>query len=76
MSGPGVDAAVKWKEARDKKGPRGLLDGEVDLEGQEDVNGERVRVAVERMRVAEGVRAVVAGAAFVMEVVGIWGDGA
>jgi len=35
-----------------------------------------VRQAVEQMRAVEGVRAGVAGAAFAMAVVGIWGDGA
>jgi len=35
-----------------------------------------VRQAVERMRAVEGVRASVAGAAFAMAVVGIWGDAA
>jgi autophagy-related protein 33 len=49
----------------------------VELEAQGDeVNGEQVRRAVEGMRVKEGVRAVVAGVAFGMQVVGIWGDGA
>lgn len=50
---------------------------ELDLEAQgDDVNGEEVGQAVERMRVVEGARAVVSGLAFGMGVVGIWGDGA
>lgn len=49
----------------------------LDLEAQgDDVNGEEVGQAVERMRVTESVRAVVAGLVFAMQVVGLWGDGA
>jgi len=63
LSGPAVDYAL----AKDR--PRGM-------EAEQDVNGEQVRQEVERMRVVEGVRAGVAGVAFAMGVVGIWGDGA
>lgn len=49
----------------------------LDLEAQgDDVNGEQVRHAVERMKFTEGVRAAISGVAFAMGVVGIWGDGA
>ena len=39
-----------------------------------DLNGELVRIEVERLQIVEGVRAAVAGVAFMMGVVGIWGD--
>ncbi|KAF2477472.1 uncharacterized protein BDR25DRAFT_299403 [Lindgomyces ingoldianus] len=71
VSGPGVDYAIAYSE--------GTNEGrnQLDLEAQgDDVNGEQVRQAVERMRFTEGVRAAVAGVAFAMEVIGIWGDGA
>ncbi len=42
----------------------------------EEVNGEQVRQAVERKQFAERVKAGLAGVAFAMQVVGIWGDGA
>lgn len=49
----------------------------LDLEAQGDeVNGEEVRVAVERKRGSERVKAALAGVAFALQVVGIWGDGA
>jgi len=49
----------------------------LDLEAQgDDVNGEQVRVAVERKKLVEGVKAGTAGVAFGMSVVGLWGDGA
>lgn len=71
MSGPGVDYAVAFKEGKNEE--RVAL----DLEAQgEDVNGEEVRQAVERMRYTEGVRAGISGVAFAMGVVGVWGDGA
>jgi autophagy-related protein 33 len=48
-----------------------------DLEAQgDDVNGEQVRQAVERRKLTESIKAVLTGAAFAMQVVGIWGDGA
>ncbi|KAF2763300.1 hypothetical protein EJ05DRAFT_496127 [Pseudovirgaria hyperparasitica] len=43
--------------------------------GEEDVNGETVRRDVVRWRKVEAVRAGLAGTAFAMAVVGIWGDG-
>ncbi|KAF1961637.1 hypothetical protein CC80DRAFT_401264 [Byssothecium circinans] len=70
-SGYGVDYTVKLKTGVNERR------GEVELEAQgDDVNGEQVRQAVERMRFGEGVRAVVAGLGFAMGVVGLWGDGA
>lgn len=44
-------------------------------EGEGAVNGEMVRRSMERFRVAQAVRAGVAGCGFLMSVVGIWGDG-
>ncbi|KAF2187501.1 hypothetical protein K469DRAFT_705184 [Zopfia rhizophila CBS 207.26] len=71
ISGPGVDYAIAYREGTNER-RIGL-----ELEAQrDDANGEQVRQAVERMRFTEGVRATVAGVAFAMEVVGIWGDGA
>ena len=43
---------------------------------EEEVNGEQVRQAVEKMEAQESVRAVFSGLSFVMAVVGLWGDGA
>ena len=71
VSGPGVDFVLSWREGTDEK--RQVL----DLEAQGDeVNGELVRQAVERKQVAERVKTGLAGLAFAMQVVGIWGDGA
>ena len=50
----------------------GAGSGEEDVEG--GVNGEEVRGEVERVRRLEGWRARVVGLAFMMGVVGIWGD--
>ncbi|KAF2270109.1 hypothetical protein CC78DRAFT_485943 [Lojkania enalia] len=71
VSGAGVDYAIAYREGSSEK--RNKLD--LDAQGEE-VNGEQVRQAVERMRVTEGVRALVSGTAFALSVVGIWGDGA
>ncbi|KAI9793680.1 MAG: hypothetical protein M1816_007575 [Peltula sp. TS41687] len=38
-------------------------------------NGEEVRKNMEQFRLAQGVRAGIAGLGFLMSVVGIWGDG-
>lgn len=43
--------------------------------GGASVNGERIRVAIERFGFVEGVKAGMTGTAFLMAVVGIWGDG-
>lgn len=49
----------------------------LDLEAQgDDVNGEQVRQAVERKQFTERVKTGLAGLAFAMQLVGIWGDGA
>ena len=59
-----------------------LVDGQntpsdLQLEEQgDDVNGEQVRHAVERMRTVEAATAGVTGLAFAMGLVGLWGDGA
>lgn len=47
-----------------------------DGEEQEAVNGEIVRRGVERGRKAEAVRTGIWGLAFMLGVVGIWGEGA
>ncbi|KAF2107155.1 hypothetical protein BDV96DRAFT_589789 [Lophiotrema nucula] len=71
VSGPGVDYAIAYREGTNAR--RETL----DLEAQgDDVNGEQVRHAVERMRSTESARAIISGAAFAMGVVGLWGDGA
>ncbi|KAF1831453.1 hypothetical protein BDW02DRAFT_571988 [Decorospora gaudefroyi] len=71
VSGPGVDFAVSWTGGADEK--RQVL----DLEAQgDDVNGEQVRQAVEKKQRVERVKTGLAGVAFAMQVVGLWGDGA
>jgi autophagy-related protein 33 len=45
-------------------------------EGNEDINGEEIRVAMEGFWLNQSARFVLAGAGFAMSVVGIWGDGA
>lgn len=75
LSGPGVDFAIA---STTKEGSWSTLTtgiSEFDVEREEDVNGEQVRQAVEGMRFVEGIRAGVAGVAFAMGVIGIWGDG-
>jgi autophagy-related protein 33 len=70
-SGPVVEYAVSFRNGTNER--RTAL----DLEAQgDDVNGEQVRQAVERKKFTESVKAAFAGAAFAMQVVGIWGDGA
>ncbi|KAF2126018.1 hypothetical protein P153DRAFT_369392, partial [Dothidotthia symphoricarpi CBS 119687] len=70
-SGPGVDYAVSFQEGTNEQ--RTAL----DLEAQgDDVNGEQVRQAVEKKKFTESIKTVLAGVAFVTQVVGIWGDGA
>ncbi|KAF2456424.1 hypothetical protein BDY21DRAFT_372528 [Lineolata rhizophorae] len=41
---------------------------------EDEVNGEEVREAVERLRVVEGVRTGVLGIGLMMGIVGLWGD--
>ncbi|KAL5114585.1 hypothetical protein ACEQ8H_007554 [Pleosporales sp. CAS-2024a] len=65
VSGPGIDyfAAEQRKMS--------------ELEAQGDhVNGEHVREAVERKKRVETGKALLAGLAFAMGLVGLWGDGA
>jgi autophagy-related protein 33 len=45
-------------------------------EEEEEINGEEVRERIEVFRLGQTVRSVVAGIAFVMSILGIWGDGA
>ncbi|PVI06320.1 hypothetical protein DM02DRAFT_609889 [Periconia macrospinosa] len=70
VSGPGVDLAVSLTAGKDA-----LSNLELENQG-DDVNGEQVRHAVERMKTTESARASVAGLAFAMGLVGLWGDGA
>jgi len=62
----GVDFALRLDEEQLRRTEEGEGGG---------VNGEMVRKGMERFRVAQAVRAAVAGCGFVMSVVGIWGDG-
>ncbi|KAI4712854.1 hypothetical protein J4E89_001829 [Alternaria sp. Ai002NY15] len=71
VSGPGVDYAVGLTEGGNEK--RQVM--ELEAQGDE-VNGEQVRLAVERKQVVEWVKTGLAGVAFAMQVVGLWGDGA
>lgn len=71
MSGPGIDAVVSWRQGTSETRTN------EDLEKQGDeVNGEQVRVAVENKKFNEGIKAGMAGLAFCMATVGLWGDGA
>lgn len=63
--GQGVEFVLSGKD-----GDGDRVDGEGDL-----INGEVVREGVERWRRGEWVRAGVAGLAWGMSIVGIWGDG-
>ncbi|KAI9719662.1 MAG: hypothetical protein M1812_003433 [Candelaria pacifica] len=65
----GVDFALRPEEDMLKKGKRGEV-----LE-EEDVNGEQVRQGMERWKVVQAARAGISGLGFAMSVVGIWGDG-
>lgn len=49
--------------------------GGEELEAGEDVNGEEVRAEVEGFLKKQVVRGAVTGVAFLLSVVGIWGDG-
>lgn len=74
---------------RDRKG-KGKMEASYDVlcdshseetasnndEGDDEINGEEVRTAVEGFWLNQTVRAVLAGTGFAMSVVGIWGDGA
>ena len=71
ISGPGVDYAVSAMEGPAEK--RQIM--ELEAQGEE-VNGELVREVVERRQRTERVKTGLAGLAFTMQVVGIWGDGA
>ncbi|KAF2794360.1 hypothetical protein K505DRAFT_361130 [Melanomma pulvis-pyrius CBS 109.77] len=74
-SGPGVDYALALRDGTSQRSKESEL--ELDLEAQgDDVNGEQVRLKVEKLQFVESVRMGVEGLAFAMGVVGIWGDGA
>ncbi|EOA83467.1 uncharacterized protein SETTUDRAFT_93952 [Exserohilum turcica Et28A] len=71
VSGPGVDYAVTAMEGASEQ--RQVM----ELEAQGDaVNGELVREVVERRQRTERIKTALAGVAFAMQVVGLWGDGA
>lgn len=74
-SGPGVDLAVALKDGRSEERTR--IEIEAQRAGEDgEVNGELVRLAVERRQGVEWWRVGVMGLAFAMQVVGLWGDGA
>lgn len=57
----------------------GTSDRESEASGEDmddDVNGEEVREEMEGFMWTQVIRTCVAGTAFAMSVVGIWGDGA
>lgn len=45
-------------------------------EGEEDINGEELRTAMEGFKLSQTVRLTLAGVGFAMSLIGIWGDGA
>ncbi|EKD11871.1 CtnG [Drepanopeziza brunnea f. sp. 'multigermtubi' MB_m1] len=67
-----MDASYEVLGASDRDS-EGTVSGE---ETDESVNGEEVRQAMEGFMVTQIARTVVAGMAFAMSTVGIWGDGA
>ena len=85
MQGAGT-ASNESTEARGRKaGAMGESEyvsvGREASSGSEDVsenavNGEKVEMEMAREKKVQFVRTVVAGAGFLMSVVGIWGDGA
>ena len=74
MYGPGVDLVVGLKDGRSEERARIEIEAQSGGEGGE-VNGELVRLAVERRQGVERWRMGVVGVAFAMQVVGLWGDG-
>jgi len=74
VSGPGVDLVVGLKDGRSEERARIEIEAQSGGEGGE-VNGELVRLAVERRQGVERWRMGVVGVAFAMQVVGLWGDG-
>jgi autophagy-related protein 33 len=51
-------------------------ESEEEIDEDDEVNGEEVRVQMEGFRLGQLIRTAVAGVGFAMSVVGIWGDGA
>lgn len=74
VSGPGVEFAVGLKDGGSDERARIEIEAQSAGEGGE-VNGELVRLAVERRQGVERWRVGVVGVAFAMQVVGMWGDG-
>jgi autophagy-related protein 33 len=68
-----MDSSYEVLGASDRDS-EGTLSG--NEEAEEDVNGEEIRERMEGFMMGQVVRTAVAGVAFVMSVVGIWGDGA
>lgn len=49
--------------------------GSTSDEGEEEINGEEVRSAMEGFKFSQSVRAGISAVGFAMSVVGLWGDG-
>lgn len=82
-------AAARQSRKREEKKKKGKMEASYEVlgdshsegtsasdEGEEDVNGEELRSAMEGFRLSQMVRLALAGTGFVMSLVGIWGDGA
>jgi len=81
--------AAKEQRQRDKKG-KGKMEASYEVlgdshsegtgsasdDGEEDVNGEEVRSEMESFKANQTIRFYMSGLAFIMSIVGIWGDGA
>lgn len=50
--------------------------GYVDVDVEQEVNGEKVEAEMRREKMVQFVRTGVCGVGFAMGVVGVWGDGA
>ena len=69
-----MDASFEVLGSASDRDSEGTLSGNEEVE--EDVNGEEIRVQVDGFVTGQLVRTAIAGVAFAMSVVGIWGDGA
>ena len=78
---PSESAEVRGRKAGGMGESEYVSVGREASSGSEDVsenavNGEKVEMEMARERKVQFVRTLVAGAGFLMSVVGIWGDGA